>query len=159
MRTATPVNSLRTLAFLTALLITPPLLRAQKSASTATAPPVMLDAIIAGDNPWEITAEQFETTFKSSRPQWLSAQKDQARLFGNYGLWAGAIPVKEAVIEFQSGKLFRVNLSIFNRGDSGSGSFANRAEFEKQLEAWKAAITTKVGVQPADLGRQNASAV
>ena len=158
MHLANPVNTLRTLALFTALLVATPLLRAQKSASTPTAPAVMLDALIAGDKPWETTAEQFETTFKADRPQWLTAQKDQARFFGNYGLWGGAIPVKEAVVEFQNGKLFRVNLSIFNRGDNGTG-FANRAEFEKQLEAWKAAITAKAGVQPVDLGRQNASAV
>ncbi len=152
------MKTLRTLAILAALLVAPPLLRAQTSGSASTAPGVMLDALITGENPWEVTPEQFETTFKTSRPQWLTAQKDQARLFGNYGLWAGAIPVKEAVVEFQGGKLARVNLSIFNRGDSGSG-FASRAEFEKQLEAFKATITSKVGAQPVDLGRQSASAV
>ena len=160
MRLANPAKKIRTLALLATILLASPLLHAQKSGTTSTAPAVMLDALIAGDKPWEVTAEQFETTFKASRPQWLSAQKDQARLFGNYGLWSSAIPVKEAVVEFQTGKLSRVNLSIFNRGDSDSGSgFASRAEFEKQLEAWKAAITAKVGAQPVDLGRQNASAV
>ena len=158
MRLANPVNTLRTLVSLSTLLLATPLLHAQKTGTASTTPAVMLDATIAGDNPWETTAEQFETTFKTSRPQWLSPQKEEARFFGNYGLWAGAIPVKEARIEFQNGKQFRVNLSVFNRGDSESG-FANRAEFEKQLEAWKAAITAKVGVQPVDLGRQNASAV
>jgi hypothetical protein len=106
-----------------------------------------------------MTPDQLEAAMKPARTQWLSAQKDQARFFGNYALWGGAIPVKEAVVEFQNGKLFRVNLSIFNRGDSDSRSFTSRAEFEKQLETWKAAITAKAGVQPADLGKQNASAV
>lgn len=119
----------------------------------------MLDALIAGDKPWEASPDQIEAAMKPQRTQWLTAAKDSARFFGNYGLWDGAIPVKEAVVEFQSGKLFRVNLSIFNRGDSDSGSFPSRADFEKQLEAWKAAITTKVGVQPVDLGKQSASAV
>ena len=159
MRLANPVNTLRTLAFLATLLLAPPLLHAQKSATTSTVPPVMLDALIAADKPWETTPDQLEAAMKPQRTQWLSAQKDQARFFGNYAIWNGAIPVKEAVIEFQGGKLFRVNLSIFNRGDSDSGSFASRAEFEKQLETWKAAITAKVGAQPVDLGRQNASAV
>ena len=159
MRTETTVKKIRTLAFLTALLLAPPLLRAQKSADTSTAPVVMLDALIAGTSPWETTPDQLEAAMKPTRTQWLSAAKDSARYFGNYAIWNGAIPVKEAVVEFQNGKLFRVNLSIFNRGDSSSGSFASRAEFEKQLEAWKAAITAKAGVQPMDLGRQNASAV
>ena len=159
MRLSAPVKILRTLAFLTTLLLAPPLLRAQKSANSSTAQAVMLDALIAGEKPWEATPDQLEGAMKPQRTQWLSAQKDQARFFGNYGLWDGAIPVKEAVVEFQGGKLFRVNLSIFNRGDSASGSFTSRAEFERQLEAWKAAITAKVGAQPLDLGRQNASAV
>ena len=160
MRLENPAKAIRTLSLLATLFLVTPLLHAQKTSTASPAPAVMLDALIAGDNPWEMSAEQFETTFKTSRPQWLSAQKDQARLFGNYGLWAGVIPVKEAVVEFQAAKLFRVNLSIFNRGDSDSGSgFSNRAEFEKQLEAWKTAITAKVGAQPVDLGRQNASAV
>jgi hypothetical protein len=153
------VHTLRTLGIVAALVVAAPLLHAQKSAAKSTAPPVMLDALVAGDKPWEASPDEIEAAMKPQRTQWLSAQKDQARFFGNYGLWDGAIPVKEAVIEFQGAKLFRVNLSIFNRGDSDSGSFASRADFEKQLEAWKAAITAKVGVQPVDLGRQSASAV
>ena len=160
MRRFQPPSTLPIIAFMAMLLVAPPLLRAQKSASTSPAPAVMLDALIAGDNPWEMTPDQLEAAMKPARTQWLSAQKEQARFFGNYAIWNGAIPVKEAVAEFQNGKLFRVNFSIFNRGDTDSGSgFANRAEFEKQLEAWKAAVTTKMGVQPVDLGRQNASAV
>ncbi len=158
MRRLLPFSTLSALALVATIAISQAPLHAQKSTAASESAPVMLDALIAGDNPWESTAEQFETTFKASRPQWLTAQKDQARFFGNYGLWGAAIPVKEAVIEFQSGKLFRVNLSLFNRGDVGSG-FATRAEFEKQLDAWKNAITAKAGVQPVDLGRQNASAV
>ena len=159
MRRFNPVKTLPTLALIATILVAPPLLHAQKSATTATSAPVMLDALISGDTPWEMTPDQLETAMKPARTQWLSDQKEQARFFGNYAIWNGVIPVKEAVVEFQNGKLFRVNLSIFNRGDSESGSFANRAEFEKQLEAWKTAITGKAGVQPVDLGRQNASAV
>ena len=154
-----PASTLHALTFIAAILVAPPLLHAQKSAATSGSAPVMLDALISGDTPWEMTPDQLETAMKPARTQWLSVQKEQARFFGSYAIWNGAIPVKEAVVEFQNGKLFRVNLSIFNRGDNDSGSFANRAEFEKQLEVWKTAITAKAGVQPVDLGRQNASAV
>ena len=160
MRLEKSVTKFLAVAHFALFAVVTPQSHGQAAKTASSAPPVMLDALITGDGPWEMTAEQFETTFKASRPQWLSDRKDQARLFGNYGLWDGVIPVKEAVVEFQTGKLFRVNLSIFNRGDSDSGSgFANRVAFEKQLEAWKAAITAKVGAQPVDLGRQNASAV
>ena len=158
MRRFLPAITLPALAFIAPFLVAPASLHAQKSTTTSETAPVMLDALIAGDSPWEMTPDQLETAMKPARTQWLSAQKEQARFFGNYAMWGGAIPVKEAVAEFQNGKLFRVNLSLFNRGDAGSG-FANRAEFEKQLEAWKTAITAKVGVPPVDLGRQNASAV
>jgi hypothetical protein len=158
---ANPVNILRTLAIAAALFVAPTLLHAQKSAGTSASAssPIALDALLASANPWEMTQDQLEAAMKPLRTQWLTATKDSARFFGNYTIWNGAIPVKEAVAEFQNGKLFRVNLSIFNRGDSDSGSFASRAEFEKQLETWKAAITAKAGVQPVDLGKQNASAV
>lgn len=122
-----------------------------QTATVSEKPAIMLDALLEGPNPWETTAEQFETGLRSARPQWLTTQKDQARFFGEYGLWGGAIPVKEAVVEFQAGKLFRVNISLFNRGDSAS-AFSSRAEFDKQLEAWKAAISTRTGVPPVDLG-------
>ncbi len=159
MRFFHPVCTIPALAIIAACLFAPQPVRAQKSISTSPAPAVALDALIAGDKPWELTPDQLEAAMKPAQTQWLSVQKDSARYFGNYAIWNGAIPVKEAVVEFQNGKLFRVNLSIFNRGDNDSASFASRAEFEKQLETWKAAITAKAGVQPVDLGRQNASAV
>ncbi len=159
MRFILPACKIPALAFITTLLVAPALVCAQKSAGTSPAPAMALDALIAGDKPWEMTPDSLEAAVKPLRTQWLSAAKDSARYFGNYAIWNGAIPVKEAVVEFQKGRLFRVNLSIFNRGDSDSGSFASRAEFEKQLEAWKAAITAKAGVQPVDLGKQSGSAV
>ncbi len=159
MRHSIPTRTLAFLAFIPAVLLAPPLVRAQKSASASAAPAMSLDSLIAGDKPWETTPDQLEAAVKPVRTQWLSSTKDSARYFGNYAIWNGAIPVKEAVVEFQNGKLFRVNLSIFNRGDSDSGSFASRVEFEKQLEAWKTAITARTGVQPVDLGKQSASAV
>lgn len=158
MRHSFPIRTLLVLAFVPAFLLAPEA-HAQKSASASSAPAMPLDALFAADQPWETTPDQLEAAVKPLRTQWLSAAKDSARFFGNYTIWNGAIPVKEAVVEFQSGKLFRVNLSIFNRGDSDSGSFASRADFEKQLEAWKASITAKAGVQPVDLGKQSASAV
>jgi len=159
MRLPIPARTIALLAFFPTLLLAPPLARAQKSASASSVPAMPLDALFAADKPWEVTPEQLEAALKPLHTQWLSAAKDSARYFGNYTIWNGAIPVKEAVVEFQKGKLFRVNLSIFNRGDSDGGSFASRVEFEKQLEAWKAAITAKAGVQPVDLGKQNTSAV
>jgi len=152
------VNRIRTLALLAALLLAPPLLHAQKTGSAPAASAVMLDGLISGQNPWETTASQFESTFKAGLPQWLSDRKDQARFFGNYALWDGEIPVTESVVEFQGGKLFRVNFSLYNRGDTRT-EISTKAEFDKHLEAIKQSITSHVGTQPIDLGKQSASAV
>jgi hypothetical protein len=139
------------------LLVPPVFLPAQEKASS-TEPVTMLDGLISGENPWETTAEQFEQKFKDSRLQWLSDKHDQARFFGKYALWNGEIAVTEAVVEFQNGKLFRVNFSLFNRGDART-EIGTKAALDKRLDAIKQSITTHVGTQPIDLGKQGASAV
>ena len=97
------MTTLRTLVIAATLVVAAPLLHAQKSAAKSTEPAVMLDALITGDKPWEASPDQIEAAMMPQPTQWLSTTKDSARFFGNFGLWDGAIPVKEAVIEFQGG--------------------------------------------------------
>jgi hypothetical protein len=157
MHLPTPSATARNLAASLALLFIAPPVTAQESASSAQAPK-SLDSLIAGENPWATTAEQLEKQFNGSRLQWLSDKRDQARFFGNYSLWNGEMPVTESVVEFQNGKLFRVNFSLYNRGDART-EISTKAEFDRRLEAIKKSITSHVGVQPIDLGKQAASAV
>ena len=131
----------------------------QSSASAEVGPTQSLDELVTGEQIWDITTEQFEQKFRPYRFDWLSASKEQARFFGrNFVLWGTDLKIPEAIAEFQTGKLARVNVSIFNRGDS-SDIATNREQFEKQVDTVKALITAKLGVQPAERGKDSQSAV
>lgn len=152
-----PSRFLRIAACLAFALPAPlPLPAQQNSGSNPAA--TSLDALIAGENPWSVTQDQLEQSMKGARLQWLTEQRDQARFFGNYALCGGELPVSEAIAEFQAGKLFRVNFSLYNRGDAGR-EISTRAEFDQRIEAFKKSITNRIGVAPVDLGRQQQSAV
>jgi hypothetical protein len=130
---------------------------AQKSNTSDSAPPKVLDEL-AGDDVWDLTPEAFEARFKKLDFRWLSQSKDQARFFGKYTLWDGQIKIVEAIAEFQSGKLNRINLSLFNRGDS-TEEYRSRKDFEKAVDDLKGIVTTRLKVQPRDRGKDAASAV
>lgn len=65
--------------------------------------------------------------------EWMNATKDRARfsthLYSNVetklSMFAGSIKVEEAVLEFVSGKVARVTVSFYNRGDSGDIKLAS----------------------------------
>jgi len=130
---------------------------AQKPAAVPGAG-IMLDALVAGDNPWEMTTADFERKFAPLRLQWLSKTKDQARFFGNYGFWNGELKFKEAIVEFQGGRLFRVNLSLFNRGDSRN-QLPTKEAFDQWIAAAAKTVSSHTGIEPVDLGRQGSSSV
>ncbi len=120
---------------------------------------ISLDALVTGDQLWETTADQLDEQFKAKRLQWLSKERDQARFFGaGLGLFDGEIKVQEALAELQGGKLARVNLSLYNRGDSKNDP-SSAAEFETMVNKFKTVLTAKIGVQPIDRGKDSASAV
>ncbi len=92
-----------------------------------------LDKVLALPSLWELTPEKLEELcaepgFKTP-PQfkWLTQNRDGARFarkpYSNISidlsLFGGQIAVDEMVIDFKNGKASSVNLSIFNRGDSG----------------------------------------
>lgn len=117
-----------------------------------------LDEIISGDQLWETTIEQFDQKHSKLNIQWLSQTKDQARFFGRYFLWSNDLMVPETIAEFQGSKLARLNLSLFNRGDSASQA-DNKEQFEKEIERIKGLITARLGVQPVERGKDSQSAV
>jgi hypothetical protein len=118
-----------------------------------------LDALVTGDQLWETTPELLESNFKGSGLQWLSAAKDQARFFGaGLNLWNKEVSVLEAIAEFQNGKLARVNLSLFNRGDS-ENPLATRAEFEAAVDTLKKTLGAQLGAPPIERGKDSSSAV
>lgn len=141
------------------LAVGPAAAQTAEKKSTAPKPPRALDAMIIGDQLWDTGATAFEAAFKAARLQWLSANKDQARFSGEgLELFGGEIKLLEAIAEFQNEKLARVNLSLFNQGDSKDVP-ANAAEFDKMISGYKDILTAHLGVKPVDRGKDAASAV
>lgn len=129
---------------------------AQKKTASKDRP---LDALITGEALWETTAEKFGEQFRSEGLQWLSEAKDQARFFGaGLNVFGGEVKVLEAIAEFQAGKLAKVNLSLFNRGDAGAEP-ANAAQFEAMAAQFRDIISKNLGIKATDRGKDAASAV
>lgn len=145
---------LPSLLLLGALVCLP--VHAQSSAGAAEAR--MLTEMVSGDQLWETSTTQFEQKFGRSGLQWLSDAKEQARFFGSYAVWNNALKVSEAIVDFQSGKLARMQLAMFTRGDSAT-MLDTREAFEKRVEEIKTAISAQLGVQPTERGKDTQSAV
>ncbi|WP_170266824.1 C39 family peptidase [Brevifollis gellanilyticus] len=104
-----------------------------------------LDSLLDFKSIWTVSVDEFEKKYVArsgtinwtAPPQfeWLSAAKDRARfsrqMFGEaplkLTLFGGAVELEEAVLEFVGGKLGRVAISIYNRGDAGQ---MDNAEFQ-----------------------------
>lgn len=102
-----------------------------------------LDPVLTLPGLWDLTPEKMEercviSGFKNP-PQfkWLTSDHSGARFsrkpYNNVtvdlSIFGGQLPVEEAVVHFQDGKVSDVNLSIFNRGDCGEiskGDFDTR---------------------------------
>ncbi|RBP46196.1 hypothetical protein DES53_102582 [Roseimicrobium gellanilyticum] len=134
-------------------------LHGQSGSEKASAPAAtLLTDMVTGDQLWTATTEQFEQKFRPMGMEWLSPSKEQARFFGKYAVWSSNLGVTEAIVDFQAGKLARVNLAMFTRGDSAA-LLDTREAFEKRVEEIKTEITTMLGVQPAERGKDGQSAV
>jgi len=130
-----------------------------QTSSLPSAPARPLDALVAGNDVWDMTPEVFEQTFSSARFDWLSDKKEGARFFGpGLSLWNNEVKVAEAIIEFTSGKVARMNFSIYNRGDADS-LINDRAVFEKRVEDLRAFVTKQLGVTATERPKNNATAV
>ena len=123
------------------------------------APKRPLDPLMQ-DTVWQMTADQFQQQFASSRFQWLSERRDQARFFGpGLSLWEGAVPLNEAIIEFSpEGNPARMSFSIFNRGDTQDQTL-NRERFEGLVSQLKESISKKLAVPSTERGKDKTSAV
>jgi hypothetical protein len=139
------------------LLVFPLAVSAQSALKSATEARLLTE-MVTGPALWDATADQFEMKFQKLGLEWLSPAKDQARFFGNYAVFSNEVKTPETIAEFQGGRLVRVNVSIFNRGDSANLA-GSKDEFEKQVESIKSVITTNLGVQPTERGKDTQSAV
>lgn len=97
-----------------------------------------LDALLNLAELWKWSLEDLEKHYalkledqeKQEKPpqfEWLSASKDRARfsrhMFSNVEtkltMFGGSVKVEEAILEFVNGRVARVTISFYNRGDSG----------------------------------------
>lgn len=130
-----------------------------QTSSPTNGPTRALDALVTNPAVWDMSPEQFEQTFASARFDWLSEKKEGARFFGpGLSLWNDQVKVAEAIIEFTSGKVARMNFSIYNRGDS-SQLIVDRKAFEQRVADLRDAITKQLGVTSAERPKNNATAV
>ncbi len=129
-------------------------------ARESTAPLRPLDALLTTDSPWQMTSAKFEETFRSTRFDWLSEKKDQARFFGpGLSLWQGGIKLNEAIIEFSAeGRPTKMNFSIYNRGDSET-LITDHDEFETRVHELRDVISKQLSVAPTERGKDKSSAV
>jgi hypothetical protein len=124
------------------------------------APARPLDALLAGEGAWQMTAAQFEQQFGPARFDWLSDKKDQARFFGpGLSLWEGSIKLNESIIEFSpEGNPAKLTFSIYNRGDAET-LINTRDQFEARVKELSDAISKRLAVSPTERGKDKTSAV
>ncbi len=93
--------------------------------------PCAIDALIKAPQNWMLTVDDFEKTFTldgNKQYVWLTQDRSRAKmsrkLYGNMELnltaFDGQVPVQEVIIDFISGQLNLVSVSIYNRADSGA---------------------------------------
>lgn len=161
LRMKIPILPALALALLTAagtMALTAPLHGQTSPGAAGNVGATLLTDMIVGDQLWTATTEQFDQRFRNLGLQWLSPTKEQARFFGTYAVWNPKLKVTEAIVDFQGGRLARVNLAMFTRGDS-EATLDSREAFEKRVEEIKTDITALLGVQPAERGKDTQSAV
>lgn len=104
-----------------------------------------LDFLLRGAATWALSADALDRRFAvtglkdSVFFQWLDADRKRARFtrkpFSNVtaalSLLGGQIPLQEANLDFENGRLTRATVSIYNRGDSGPLTVP---EFEKLIQ-------------------------
>src|SRR5689334_21165954 len=108
------------LALFLSVLLSPALF-AQNSVKKMGCKDRPLNALAFGDHLWGTTPERLEQAFKANCLQWHSADRSQGRFFGGgLYLWNHEVPVHKSTSRFPNTKLGKVNLSIFNPGDSAN---------------------------------------
>lgn len=127
-----------------------------------------LDFLLEYPKAWSLTPEDLDRQFdkagfeKNPYFEWLSSSKDRARFsrkpFSNVTvvlrLFGEKVMAEEVTVDFKEGRLSLVNVSLYNRGDSG---MMGAAEFDALFKTCgqQLGLLTKSTArqQPADPGR------
>jgi len=121
-----------------------------------------LDQLVTIPAVWALTPGQLDTNFKlpddlktDQNPyfSWLTQGQDRAHFLKqpfsnlklNLSVFDREVPVEEAIVDFDGGKLNGVTLSIYNRADSGNVS---TEEFRRRFTTCQTQITNRLGAKP-----------
>ena len=107
---------------------------------------------------WSLTEAQLEETFDSGENgvmRWLTTDKSRAYLRRNFynnvelnlTLFDGKVPVQDAIIDLENGKVSLVTFSVYNRGDSGPIS---NAKFKELFMNCGRSLSPQLGVRPTE---------
>lgn len=118
-------------------------------------PKASIDPIILRPNFWETTVPEIAQNLNELQFAWTSSAQDTARS-ARPKMYLGARPIEEALLRFKDGKLSGATLFYYNRGDGGEMS---DYIFEELLTKITADLTTLVGKQPTERGRDATGAV
>ena len=131
-----------------------------------TIAPISLDTWIVSPTLWETTTVQFPEAPKFGL-RWVSAAQDAARA-SSRALRLGPLPVAEVITRFSpansqsnaanpaAAKLSAVQISIYNRGDSGD---LEKNAFDSMVAQSKTVLNGLTGVAPLERGTDYGSAV
>lgn len=117
--------------------------------------PAPIDPILLRPDIWESTPQTLAPELQMLRFDWISTGRDVARS-ALPGLTFQKHSLNEAILSFRNGKLAEARLIYFNRGDSDA---LREDEFQGLLAGITADLVALTGRQPADRGRDPASAV
>ncbi|MDR2982525.1 MAG: C39 family peptidase [Puniceicoccales bacterium] len=101
-----------------------------------------LEILVFSPKLWEQSGTRFAEQNAMMGFQWTSASKDSAR-----SAWPGkfmGIDIPEAIVRVKSEKLASIDLSLFNRGDSGESKFPDSKSFAEFVQEVRAALDKKL---------------
>ncbi|MDQ2867835.1 MAG: hypothetical protein M3R59_05400, partial [Verrucomicrobiota bacterium] len=142
------------------------------TASASVAPEIQLEQWLLSDSLWQTTPEKFPNG-RALGFRWVSNTYEAARA-SSHSLRLGQLPVAEVIARFapivpanappssasisqrEPIALASVQLSIYNRGDSGD---LTKVEFDDLVAHSKLALTRITNVSPIERGTDNGSAV
>ena len=124
--------------------------------SSRSLPPQSLDSVIkAGGNLWKTNLPFFAKKFEPHGFRWMSSDRKALRsVYPSLRMFEES--VGETVVRSQKGKIYRVDISIYNRGDRGS---IGSNEFSDMAARWQNHITKATDTKPEPTAKAKDSAV
>jgi hypothetical protein len=101
-------------------------------------------AVRPASPPWASTVQEWKSFFSEHHFEWVNEAKNVARGDKLDATFFG-LPVTEALLHFQDGKVSQIDLSIYNRGDLDA---ITPGKFQELIAKTAAALDQATGVKP-----------